>query len=343
MRIDSKKPAGLLASACLAFSLAACDRSDPGPAAANPISPADPGEIIMQPSPFDAELMALKARETDPAKLHEETRNLLRAYGYPVREEAEQAGPGAPVGKVAAAAASNWYLRKTFNYGLNFGIQVLINVPDRGTLKIKTTHVAPTDPMVVAFSINPMAADPAKATVPILAVSDDEGGNADASVIWTNYTGASMPVTIAAVSFDVNTGGTGTLKATCTTAAGASCGSINKTATMNAVVWRTNNQPAPPAACAGPVGTKVGQTLTLGGGYRSTLLAVNYSTRRGGYIRDKSGELTLQDVLAYGGYNFLIGYSAGQDLGFPCGRDGKSICYESTSYSAYQSDLFNCP
>jgi hypothetical protein len=343
MRIESIYAGGLLASACLAFSLAACDRSEPPSAVGGPTDTAGPGHALGQPSPFDGALMALKARETDPARLHEATRDLLRAYGYPVSDEAEQAGPGAPVGKVAAAAASNWYLRKTFNYGLNFGIQVLINVPNGGTLRIRTTHVAPTDPMVVAFSINPMAVDPAKTTVPILGVSDDEGGNADASMIWTNYTGASLPVTIAAVSFDVNTGGTGTLSITCTNAAGVSCGSINKTANMNGVVWRTNNQPTPPAACTGPGGTKIGQTRTLGGGYRSTLLAVNYSTRRGGYIRDKSGELVLQDVLGYGGYNFLIGYSAGQDLGFHCGRDGKSICYESTSYAAYQSDLFTCP
>jgi hypothetical protein len=326
----------IMTSALILIALGGCDRAE----SVAPVAPEDSGAGIHIPFNveigFAKDVMDLKAREEDPVKVEAGMLELRTAYGFPAIAERKHTDGGvASVGKVAAAQATRWYRAKELDYGLDFAIQSTVNVPAGGTLTLWTRHVAGTDPYVAAY-VKTLAGT--ASPIVVIGVSDDDDGNLDARLVWTNGTGSTRKVTFVAFAYFPAYAGQGTLNMTCT-AGGKSCGSFTKSSRMAGVAVRSNLSNIAPAGCTGPTKSQIGQTVQLGGGFENTLLAVNNRTKRGAILINQDGTQALEDILTTGTGNFIVGY-ANFETGFPCGNQ---VCFESTDYYAWQGNNYTCP
>lgn len=337
--------AGLLAGALFS----ACTRDDNGLATAA-VSEANRGERSSQvQSAFVKEVMALKARESDPVKLEAGINDIIARYGVPggartvpgtkdavfvdERFSDGNAAPAASLGKTAAAQASHWYMAKSVSFGQD-SIEIAqtrsMTIRAGCTVTLYTTHnpASNADPYVVIYS-TPAGANQNFSTVTILSVDDDGGGNLDARAVWTNSTGQDQWVTFTAHAYAPSTTGSGTMNITCKKANGGSCGNYSQSGYIGGVVVRGNSE-TPASGCTGPSASNISLSVNAPLTHPS-LLAVNRSKMRGGFIfGNNAGSLLLDDVLTNNfSQNYILAYTDGYTHG--------------SGNTGFQGNKYTCP
>jgi len=272
-------------------------------------------------TPLNREITALKARESDPDKVEAALREILPRHGYPVPTLpaipaiAHEPVPSAePSEELAEVTTDIWQTVKdaTFSWEAWSGMRTF-TVPAGGSFDVWTNASAPADPALVAFYRNGGTSTSTVILTGVVAQNDDRGdGTQNARIRWTNNLGVSREVTVVVYAYTFS--GRGFTATTFRLPDGTTETSQN----VPAQAWPlyNNNVTVPRlGGCTGPNASRIQLTRIDGGGFGSGALAVNLTTMRGGFIKEKSGLTTqtalLNDVLSSGGSSFLLGFVYG--------------------------------
>jgi hypothetical protein len=312
----------------VALAFMACDRPDSGSTVVEPAEApvSNPGGMApADRAAFEKEAIDIKARFQDEDRFAEAMHDLLTRYrlpvpalleaaagpmdgaGWPGKEFLDKAGETAG-GEGLAKSAANVYLWKTakdFNITKPYAILGSREVAANKEWGIYTT-TANLDPMVdaVLVAFYRSSGTDAAYKIKLVGYDDDSNGGRDASIIWKNNTGSTKVVEF--VAFAYNTYTTGPIQVG-NYINGTNVQWLKGTISANR---NSSNLAVNTTNCNGPIRTRLRLRRVSGGGYGTSLLAINAVGGRGGIIKDTplSTTLDLGEPLAVGGGNFVMAF-----------------------------------
>jgi hypothetical protein len=313
----------------LAQGLIGCNSQDkPGPSQGPVQDTEGDAWTPARKSDYVAQVTQLKSRVSDPSEYETELARLQSRFGLAPKSPAgtaasAEAAPGqGSRGGLAKAAADDsvgfsWTTVKSVDIFYPLAMVATFTVQNGAKMSAYTDRIsAACDPYMVAFYSG--SGDPDRAgAVRIIGLSDDEGGNLNSRIDWTNTTGAARKVKVIVLAYNGNSFGATNLEYK--TASNAiplvSKGYLTATRIFS-------NMALPPDACnGGPVDTRITLQWISGGGYigyGTGLLGVNTSTLTGLHVynRDASAGFDFgleNQALKANGRNFLLPYLENRD------------------------------
>lgn len=228
----------------------------------------------------------------------------------PLPETSPEADEAEDTTDVQSALTTDiWLTRKelTFSYASMSAMNKIV-VPPGQSFEAWTEASAPVDPSLVAFTRT--GGTSTAFTTKIVAQNDNRSSTRkNAYITWTNN-GSTFP-TVYVVVYAQNEAGAGSTRIKYRLPDGSET-SANVFA--KAVALYDDTVPGgPPLGCSNANASRIRMTRVDGsGGLASSLIAVNMTTMRGGYITDIPQEITqtlqLTDVLPSGGSSFILGF-----------------------------------
>lgn len=328
---------------CLGLALGACDR------AADISSEPDTVPDVNEPSVVETSLMeeviALKARESDPVKVEVAVREILARHGHPLpplpalppAAEAPMPAAGA-LGKTAALYTPVYFtFRRVGIPPRAYSTVVTFDVRSGESFEARTS--APrgnfVDPSLVAFRRvggNPQS--PAFLTRTVAQNDDRSSSNWHPLIRWTNNSSSTREITLVVYASTVSLTGSLTL-----TIVYPDKSEIPIRAYAQAVPIYDYNLNPGRLGCLGPSRSKIELQRTQGRSYPASSLAFNKSTGRGGYLRvvppSIYESLELEDILPSADGSFLLAFRPAVLTHDPLSED--------LGYLNTQKNLFSCP
>jgi hypothetical protein len=191
-------------------------------------------------------------------------------------------------------------------------------VPNGGSFEAWTEATGNVDPALVAFR-RTSGTSTAFLTAIVAQNDSRSSGRKNARIEWTNTLGINPTVYV--LVYANNWDGRGTTRVKYRLPDGTT--ETSEGVWAHAVPLYDNNVPVgPPFGCSSANASRIQLTRIQGsGGFGHTVIAVNMTTMRGGYITDTPLTLTqtlqLTDVLPSGGNSFMLGFVWGRDPHFP--------------------------
>jgi hypothetical protein len=285
--------------------LGACDRGESVPQS---VTPSDAQGQEAQSPAYARDIMALKARETDPKKISDEIANIQARYGYVPTKAPEDAQwyptlvpQAAPLAKVAAGPVTQ-YLQVKYNrinnyVALHFEASVGAGQTFSATATPKEQGV---DPVLVAFYKTSGTSSACR--VKLIGLNDDFGGSLGLGsfISWTNNTGATKSVRVLAYVYNENTFGNMNLVAKVTYQQNTyAYSSVTKNVGAR-LDYDYNFIPNSLSTCGAATASRIwlrkSQSLTTGTG----ILAINPVNMTGSFIRETNATLDLPEVMPEG-------------------------------------------
>lgn len=258
-------------------------------------------------------------------------------------DRAETALPVAPAGQesqVAAAAAKSpgkdpggtWFQVKKIDFSFPFVLSETVIIPANATLRAVTQKQdGAGNPALVAFYKTTESVFGAF-KVKVVGLNDDvTPPGLNAYFAWRNTTGSSKSVTVVGYASTPEQAGMGKVFLEV-----ATNGLTHYTRTLSGYMSGIavhNDDPVSTGACTGPWATRITLKNRVGGGFGSSVLAVNATTLNGGYIREEDNVLELKEVLPSGGAHLFLAFMEQQS----------SSILESTGFRATQENKYFCP
>jgi hypothetical protein len=323
----------------LGLALSACNQSQPiAPAGKSPESQEFPAG---QPTPFEKDLLALKAEITDQDEFDVAVLDVIRRHGLrapapleeplgPLGPDSKESAPTAALGKTAAVKSS-FPRRLQFNNRTALGWTV--TVANGATMEAWTEiqqNDAVTDPYIIGWYQTSGIDGDTQYKLKVIGQNDDYKFSRNSRFSWTNGTGTSKKVHVLAFAHSLSTRGPITFH----TKASAGAAKYSQSGTLNAYRYTQFMPPSPEfiAGCGAPnlsiirLDRKDGLAFSTSG-----LVAINLATMNGANIHThNSGRELLKEVLPAGPKYFLIGYSFPQE-------------WNTGWFEAEQEDLYPCP
>jgi hypothetical protein len=317
----------LSAPLALGLALSACNQGDNAPvptAIPETQSPAESGDIPLDPKAlaFEQELLAVKARETDPEKIEAANRVIMARYGYAIPQMEAQAPEADPVDgplplAKEAAFTTKWHRVRLMNLAYQFAHSVAVAVPPGYSLDVKAASVdGGTDPVLVGFYQTSGSLLGEKAfTIKVVGYNNDETSfTVNSRFKYKNNGVATMPIRLVSFCYPGTYGRTRlsyTLKVP-----GSVATVFSQTMWVSGMAQYWNHIEDNPKDFAGCVSVtasliRLEKKVGAGAGIGTSLLAVHGSAMRGGFIRETTDNLLLEDVLPSGGDNLLLGFVEG--------------------------------
>lgn len=258
-------------------------------------------------------------------------------------DRAETALPVAPAGQesqVAAAALAGkhtWFQVKMIDFSFPFVLMSTVTVPANATLLATTEHFDRdiNSALVAFYKID--AGSTAAFKVKAVGLNDDYTPpqsiypKTTARIQWTNATGASQSITVVGYASTATQAGLGRLNLQVTTRKTVHHSS-HVDGRMSGIAIHNDN-PISTGNCNGPSASRIILKNRVGGGFGSSVLAVNATTLNGGYIREEDNVLELKEVLPSGGAHLFLAFMEQQS----------SSILESTGFRATQENKYFCP
>ncbi|MBW8886464.1 MAG: hypothetical protein JF616_01800 [Fibrobacteres bacterium] len=339
-------PAALAIS--LGLGLMGCNQPET-PVAAAPSPAEQPADSPRAATAFEHDWLALKAQGLSPKAMAEAAPGLRAKYGLPPIELAPGQDEAAPAGVPEAVAPQGLgkteVVFKTFAAKLSrinfFFVHFRdVNVGDGQTITIHSGAVDPgTDPAVIAFYKTTGSADPAAYQVKIVAWNDDfspyEGVNASAT--WVNNTGSAKMVRVLGYNYLGENAGKTSFSVMVTENSGA-IDYLSSESRFTSAAPIYDNNPPHGSSCQGPFLSTIRLTKDYSAGYGSGILAFNYGSMTGAYIRETTASLNLDAVLPGVYPNMVLGFYEGKNFTID---DINNLPYSEFMWD--QEDKYLCP
>jgi hypothetical protein len=164
--------------------------------------------------------------------------------------------------------------------------------------------------------------------VKLIGYDDDSNGDRNAAIRWTNNTGSTQVVEIVAFAYNQYTTGLTYLSHFIN---GVNVQTVK--GTISAIPTESNLA-VDAGNCDGPIRSRLRLRRLSGGGYGTSLLAIDAVNNRGGIIKDTplSTTLNLGEVLTEGQGNFVLAYLPNVE----------GDTFGTNRYYGWQEDQYSC-
>jgi hypothetical protein len=164
---------------------------------------------------------------------------------------------------------------------------------------------AAVDPYLVAFYQEAKTLKPYAYPIKVVGVNNDWDASKNARIQWVNTTGAAKTVTVVAFAAAGTPAGFGTL--TIRTLDGIYASNFSQTRGAFGGALQKTALPVNTSGCTGPAVSRITLKNLTGGGYGSTLLAINTEAMNGAYLWEQNATVTLSNPIPLTGESFLLG------------------------------------